>query len=996
MARRWSSRLASRVFPVARLPAACCIQVGLRASALRAFLRQLHAATVIDDGVRSDHHWQEARVKQHYTEGMRLLMQGKKEEARSRFQRTLTDPAFGRDIVGNARFSSLRKVRGLCFKQLSQIAKEQGDKATAMQMLGDALALDDSDVVMWHDLGCLALNFGRLNVARCAFERGLEMRPHHPLFLDRLCEVTYRIGDFDACHCAADLLLTLAPAHPRGLVFKGLLLCQHPVTEEEGRELLEDAQAADGALSPSEVEELRNLDRKRPRREPAPKAAPRIITLAQPNWRCMLENVVPMLSSTPQQQAESAPCSHTNQLCVFSLESSPAKQQGTMVDATQASAERDGPARGDQETSHGSRDPDMIGGGDVGGDMEASGEVLHEEADAQCEICGGDVDPGDHPGDDLLLCENFEKCGMSYHTTCLSPPLKQPPGEDEEWFCFKCQPRPQDDGREPSADTGTAATALVCETGVECTSGSARQGAEEAVSPLKEAASPSKRRRSRTANSEPSRKSGRRQLQADADKRPQIAMQLGRILDLVTQAVADEGAEDDDFPSPRPLPESALSAPKRVEDKGETLSRYEMVQRMRAVGAALNTAHEPAIAKLLADFGAQPTCLMEIMHKLVHALGVVACQVRLRGKALDMALQLDAVARERLTYAPEVSLFFAELNLDRYEACLKDSARRQREQECASNGESSASLVAAAGNDEHDDEHGKADENKTDPNSYRKCLAAYEFHVKGLWCQRFNGWREQARYLWLLARHALCENQPWNALESLEMCRAVFNAAHADAAAAAAAVIYLPSCQLNNCITRDGLGRCILQPQQDVRALMLDQQAHDLAAAMQVAQATATDKQGQDDEQEAQQHLKSVAARTVRTLSPFLIRDAEQNDWLVKTLSSADKESWQRTEKHLDQLRNACSELPECFKQEVYVFNVLLAEVVRVKNILTERRDNSLFSPVDPRLLSKGENAPLFGKALSRTSNVLPTCIACASSGKDECARAYMLVGVWQ
>ena len=81
---------------------------------------------------------QEARVKQHYTEGMKLRAAGKQEEARIHFQRTLQDVAFERDILGSARFSALRKVRGLCFKQLSQIAKEQGDKATALQRLGDA------------------------------------------------------------------------------------------------------------------------------------------------------------------------------------------------------------------------------------------------------------------------------------------------------------------------------------------------------------------------------------------------------------------------------------------------------------------------------------------------------------------------------------------------------------------------------------------------------------------------------------------------------------------------------------------------------------------------------------------------------------------------------------------------------------------------------------------------------------------------------------------
>ena len=50
-----------------------------------------------------------------------------------------------------------------------------------------------------------------------------------------------------------------------------------------------------------------------------------------------------------------------------------------------------------------------------------------------------------------------------------------------------------------------------------------------------------------------------------------------------------------------------------------------------------------------------------------------------------MILDLDAVARQRLTYSPAASLFFAEVYLDRYEAHLKDSGRKAREKEEESN-----------------------------------------------------------------------------------------------------------------------------------------------------------------------------------------------------------------------------------------------------------------------------------------------------------------------
>ena len=51
------------------------------------------------------------------------------------------EPAAG-ERFGEARYSALRKVRGLCFKMLGNIAQVQGDKAAALRRQGDAIALD--------------------------------------------------------------------------------------------------------------------------------------------------------------------------------------------------------------------------------------------------------------------------------------------------------------------------------------------------------------------------------------------------------------------------------------------------------------------------------------------------------------------------------------------------------------------------------------------------------------------------------------------------------------------------------------------------------------------------------------------------------------------------------------------------------------------------------------------------------------------------------------
>ena len=804
-------------------------------------MRALLTATAVglnraEPRARVGAHWQEARVKQRYTEGMTLLTQGKKAEAQGCFQRTLEDVAFERDVIGNARFSALRKVRGLCFKMLGQIAQEHGDKDAALQRWGNALAMDDRDVVMWHNLGRLALELGRLNVARCAFERGLELRPNNPLFLDKLCEVTYHIGDFGACRSACELLLALAPAHPRGLVYKGLLLCRLPASESQGLGLLEDAQEVAGAMSVHEVEQLRDLERKRPRLEPAPQAPPLAVVLRKPDLRCLLDVLLDLLSARADEPVAPKPAQavrpssmHHNPVCVVSVdESSPAQAGASSVEGANEGEQALVAQHIQSVDDDATRDADM---GVADGEAAADG-VVYQDADALCMVCGGDVDPGDFPGDDLLLCENFERCGQSYHTTCLRPALKEPPGDDEQWFCPKCDPRPPAESPGIGEAAPEAAPALsslpACENSVGSAAGVSGEGVEEA--------SPGKRsgvRRSRTSgislNAAPSRKS-RRQSQADADKRPPLVVQLSRILDLVSEAGSEDVAEEEDVPpSPRPAPEAAAMAPKSWEGKGETLSRYEM---MRQLGSA-TCAHESVVAQLLEELKSQPTCLLEVVHKLVHLLAASACALRLRGKVLDAALDLDTAVRQRLTYSPEASLFFAELNLDRYEAHLKDSAHGHDEQEAAGNEEASSSQDVAL-IDENSCDALLADPPKIKSASPQRFLAAFTFHIKGLWCEQFQGWREQARYLWLQARHARCRREAWNVLEPLHRCRAVMEAAHADAAAEGS--IYLPSCQLNNHVTVKGIEKSLLGPQQEVRDLMLHQQARDLDVAMSEAQ----------------------------------------------------------------------------------------------------------------------------------------------------------------
>ena len=359
-------------------------------------------------------------------------------------------------------------------------------------------------------------------------------------------------------------------------------------------------------------------------------------------------------------------------------------------------------------------------------------------------------------------------------------------------------------------------------------------------------------------------------------------MQLGRLLDFVAEGGADDGAGEDDVASPcrLPMPKAAkVSDRKSSEGKGETLSRYEMIQRLAAADTT-GDSEDVVVTHLLKDFSAQvfscmfvtpcihmclhtclhflstcrgcvhaglllsphlfthtcntyvcirvymyrtlmfqyvqPLCMLELIHKLLHTLAGLASQVRMRGQVVDMSFDLDDAVRQSLTYSPEASLFFAEMSLDRYEAILKDKVRVAREKQEASSHaihDAVSSQDVAMPDASSDD---AAETAYSERKTHLRYLSGYEFHIKGLWCERFCGWREQARYFWLLARAALCQGEPWNALEPLARCKAVFSAAHPDAEALASAVIFLPSCQMNNWISVRGIDRCGRGPLQEV------------------------------------------------------------------------------------------------------------------------------------------------------------------------------------
>jgi len=137
-------------------------------------------------------------------------------------------------------------------------------------------------------LGEIALGQGKLNISRCALERGLSLRPNHILCLEMLAEVNYSIGDMDACIDAADRLMALSrPPNPKGKLLKGMAMRHNPRTAYEGEELVEDARDEGGSAGGIEerVESVRCI--KRPRLCEADKGIEEVM-VERASWDCLI------------------------------------------------------------------------------------------------------------------------------------------------------------------------------------------------------------------------------------------------------------------------------------------------------------------------------------------------------------------------------------------------------------------------------------------------------------------------------------------------------------------------------------------------------------------------------------------------------------------------------------------------------------------------------------------------------------------------------------
>lgn len=81
------------------------------------------------------------------------------------------------------------KLKYLCLKNLADISHSKDNAMAALHYYLQAVRIDESDIIVWYRVGCLAHATSNLALARYALEKGLLIDSHHWLTLEKLLDV---------------------------------------------------------------------------------------------------------------------------------------------------------------------------------------------------------------------------------------------------------------------------------------------------------------------------------------------------------------------------------------------------------------------------------------------------------------------------------------------------------------------------------------------------------------------------------------------------------------------------------------------------------------------------------------------------------------------------------------------------------------------------------------------------------------------------------------
>eukprot|EP01133_Synstelium_polycarpum_P008375 gene8375-9842_t len=120
----------------------------------------------------------------------------------------------------------------------SAISETMDDKTRSLAFFVQAVDLDGSDLLVWYNIGRIASDLSKWNIARHALERALVLAAPatHWMSLERLIELLYVIGDHDSCRRQVDAALRIDPSNKRAELILALLLRPEVEASDEVRE----------------------------------------------------------------------------------------------------------------------------------------------------------------------------------------------------------------------------------------------------------------------------------------------------------------------------------------------------------------------------------------------------------------------------------------------------------------------------------------------------------------------------------------------------------------------------------------------------------------------------------------------------------------------------------------------------------------------------------------------------------------------------------------
>ncbi|RMX51696.1 hypothetical protein pdam_00008112, partial [Pocillopora damicornis] len=119
------------------------------------------------------------------------------------------------------------------YKNLASLAEKREQWEKSIDAYLQAVALDDSDVTVWHHLGMVALKTFDLCLARHSFEEGLKCNPKHWPCLDLLCTVLYAIGDYYSIALKNQIFSEEPPLKKESQHLRNLFNMCYAMNEEE-------------------------------------------------------------------------------------------------------------------------------------------------------------------------------------------------------------------------------------------------------------------------------------------------------------------------------------------------------------------------------------------------------------------------------------------------------------------------------------------------------------------------------------------------------------------------------------------------------------------------------------------------------------------------------------------------------------------------------------------------------------------------------------------